>query len=105
MTKKKILVFSDNIVTVSVVNSGRSHNIYLQACLREIAFIMCLNESEIHTVHIAGQSNRIPDFLSRWHTNGKYQALFWNEIVKVGLLHQIKEITVPLDLLSIKNNW
>jgi hypothetical protein len=105
LKKKKILVFSDNMVTVTVVNSGRSHSSYLQACLREIAYIMCTNESEIRTIHVPGHSNRIPDYLSRWYTNGKFQALFWNEILLRNMLHEIKELTVPIDLLEIKNNW
>jgi len=105
LQRKKILIFSDNMVTVSVVNSGKSHTKFLQACIREIAFVMCTNESEIRAIHIEGKENRVPDYLSRWYNDGKYQGLFWNEMLRLDRLHNVKEIEVPLDLLTLKSTW
>jgi hypothetical protein len=102
---KKILLYSDNMATVQVFNSGRAHNQYLQECLREAAFILATNEAELKTVHIAGMDNRVPDYLSRWHINGSFQSLFWREMVKEGKLHVIKEVEVPLSFLLLENNW
>jgi len=105
LVRKKLLIFSDNMVTVSVVNSGRSSSPFLQTCIREIAFIMCRNESEIRAIHIEGVANRVPDYLSRWHTDGKYEALFWHEMVKINSLMEIKELPISDDFLILNNTW
>jgi len=102
---KKILLYSDNMVTVQVFNAGKSRNPYLQECLREVAFLLCRQEAEVRTVHVAGVENRIPDFLSRWHTNRSYEALFWHEIVKLGKVHVVKIIEVPESFLELRNSW
>jgi len=105
VSRKKILIYSDNMVTVQIFNAGKSHNGYLQECLREAAFLLCRQEAELRTVHIAGVENRIADFLSRWHTRPSYEALFWNEMVKLGKLHVIKEVHVSAGMLQLENDW
>ena len=105
VSRKKILIYSDNMVTVQIFNAGKSHNGYLQECLREAAFLLCRQEAELRTVHIAGVENRIADFLSRWHTRPSYEALFWNEMVKLGKLHVIKEVRVSAGMLQLENDW
>jgi len=104
-SKKKILLYSDNMVTVQVFNAGKSHNAYLQECLREVAFLLCRQEAELRTVHVAGVENRVPDFLSRWHTKRSYEALFWHEMAKRCKVHVIKVIEVPPALLELNNTW
>jgi hypothetical protein len=56
-------------------------------------------------VHVAGIDNRVPDYLSRWHTKRSFEALFWNEMVKVGKVHLINEVQVPLAMLYLENDW
>ncbi len=79
---KRLVVKCDNITSVNILNSGRSNNIFLQACLREMAFVTARHEFEVRVikyvkgVHISGISNRIPDALSRWEMNHKYQIEF-----------------------------
>jgi len=102
---KQIIIFSDNMVTVTIVNTGRSKNSYLQACLREIAFILCVNEAELRTVHIEGRNNRIPDYLSRWHLKGNFKALFWDEMTKCNLAYSMSELQVPTEMLELSSTW
>ena len=56
-------------------------------------------------MHVAGIENRVPDFLSRWHTKGAYEALFWNEMVRMGKIHAIKEVAVSDSMLELTNSW
>ena len=73
---KRILLLCDNSTTVRVLNSGKTKNLYLQKCLREIKYVASDYEFEVKAQHIQGENNRIPDYLSRWDTDVKYQDMF-----------------------------
>lgn len=73
---KRIAVYCDNLVSVQVINQGKSRSCFLQACLREICFLCAILECEIRAVHISGVENRIPDLLSRWNIAESYQSEF-----------------------------
>ena len=62
----RIKLFCDNQTSVCVINTGRSRDKFLQACLREICFIAGRFDFEIRAVHLSGVSNRLPDLLSHW---------------------------------------
>ena len=68
---------------VSIINTGRAHEVFLQTSAREIVFLACKWEFEDRAVHIQGKNNILPDPLSRAHINDKYyqecQALCDNE--------------------------
>ncbi len=67
---RRIVIHCDNLVSVTVMNTGRTKDDYLQNCLRELAVIAARYEFEIPCVHIAGLCNRVPDILSRWNHDG-----------------------------------
>ena len=73
----------DNETTVSIINTGRAHEVFQQVCAREIVFIACKWEFEVRAVHIRGKYNILPNRLSRAAINNKYyeefQALCDNE--------------------------
>lgn len=73
---QRLLVQCDNQAVVTVLNSGRAHNKWLQACLREIQHWCGLNSTEIRAVWIKTEENAIADCLSRWHLNKKYRDKF-----------------------------
>jgi len=73
---KRFVINCDNATSVSVLNSGRAHEEFLQCCAREMAFLACKFEFEYKVVHIAGIDNRLPDFLSRSYSDEKYLRLF-----------------------------
>ena len=64
---KYFLIHVDNEAVASVLNTGSSREPELQNTLREMALIAARNQFAIKARHISGVSNRIPDWLSRWH--------------------------------------
>ena len=73
----RIQVLCDNEVSVTVINTGRSRDPFLQSCLRELAFTAACCEFEIRSTHITGVENRVPDYLSRWSLQEEFEDKFW----------------------------
>ena len=73
---KKIRIYCDNQASVTVLNSGRSRDQFMQSCLREIMFLAARFQFEIQAIHLPGVDNRLPDLLSRWSLGEQYQAEF-----------------------------
>ncbi|CAG2212027.1 unnamed protein product [Mytilus edulis] len=74
---RKILVRCDNQSTVMVLNSGCTRDAYMQCCLREILFYAAKYNFEIKAVHFPGVENRTADILSRWHSDSRFEDLFY----------------------------
>ena len=72
----RIVIHCDKETSVTVLNTGRSHNSFLQGCLRELELVAAKCEFEIRAVHIRGVDNRIPDALSRWDLGIEHQQCF-----------------------------
>lgn len=98
---KRIVVHCDNEVSVTVMNTGRSHNSFLLACLRELELVAARHEFEIRGNHIPGVDNRIPDALSRWHTGQEYQRQFW--ALTTGM--NVHEVFVYDGLFEFMHDW
>ena len=98
---KRIVVHCDNEVSVTVINTGRSHSTFLLSCLRELEFIAARCEFEIRANHIPGVQNRIPDALSRWDMSPKHQQEFWDQVK--GL--DVNEVFVYKGLFQFVNEW
>lgn len=62
----RITVRCDNEAAVTVVNTGRCRNPFMNSCLREICYFAAIYEFEIRAVHVPGVSNHLADLLSRW---------------------------------------
>lgn len=73
---KKLKVFCDNKATVIAINTGRSKNKRMQACLRELHHTCGLVSCELRMQYIRTSENRIPDALSRLHLGPKYKEEF-----------------------------
>jgi hypothetical protein len=67
LVNKRVQVYCDNMVSVHVINAGRTKDKFLLAILREILFICAKVNCQIKARHIAGQDNRLSDILSRAH--------------------------------------
>ena len=98
---QRIVVHCDNQVSVMVMNTGRCHNKFLQACLRELEFLAARHEFEIRGNHIPGITNRIPDALSRWHIGPQYENQF---LELVGDLN-VNEVFVYDKLFEFAHDW
>ena len=57
----RLTVRCDNDVAVTVLNSGRCRNAFINSCLREVCFLAATHEFEIRAVHIPGVLNSDAD--------------------------------------------
>jgi hypothetical protein len=62
---KTLFIFCDN--EASVINSGSTKDSLMQNCLRDLCFVEATHEFEVRAKLIAGEENRLADYLSRWH--------------------------------------
>ena len=56
-----------------VIQSGRAHDRFLQACRRELVLLEARWECLVKAEHIVGDDNRLPDLLSRWHLHPRFE--------------------------------
>ena len=97
----RIKLKCDNSTAVTVLNTGRTKDPFLQACLREVCFLAATCECEIRAVHISGRSNRIPDLLSRWHRSDWYKAEFHRLTANMSLCERV----VPVSYFRFSHKW
>ena len=97
----RIRVHCDNMATVDVVNSGKTRDRFMQACLRELCFITAQHEFEVQVTHISGTMNRLPDLLSRWDIDETASVQF-GEITHT--LEMI-EIAISDSSFAFEHNW
>ena len=76
---RRIQLFCDNEAVVSVINTGRTRDIVLATCLREIWLQSAQGEFELRAVHLSSQANRTADHLSRWHISDYYRSTLLRE--------------------------
>ena len=98
---KRIQIFCDNEAVCQVISSGRAKCELLQSGLREIAFLTATLEFEIKTVHLDSKSNRISDFLSRYHLSPSYETQF----MQLTSQFNLNEYKVSADLFTFINTW
>lgn len=97
---QRVLIFCDNQTSVNVINSGRTRDSTLGACLREIAYQCATCEMEIHACHISSESNRLADYLSRVGNNPVNLHRFKNEADFFA-----NEIKVDVDMFDLLAAW
>ena len=85
---KRIIIQCDNEASVSVINTGRARDPFMQSCLRELVLITAKHQFEIRSTHISGISNRIPDELSRWSLGPQHEQRF-GELVPKNLTVEV----------------
>ena len=98
---KRIQIFCDNEAVCQVISSGRARCELLQSGLREIAFLTATLEFEIKTVHLDSKSNRISDFLSRYHLSPSYETQF----MQLTSQYNLNEYNISADLFTFINTW
>ena len=72
----KVQIYCDNESAVNVINSGKTKDPFLATCIREIWLVVSKFGFQLRAVHLPGEENRIPDWLSRWDCGQKYRDLF-----------------------------
>ena len=94
-------VFCDNLASVHVINSGKTRDPFLQACVREICFLCAVFDCEIRAVHLAGEDNRLADFLSRWDVAPGYRDKFFTEAAQF----ECTECSVTDEMFRFSHPW
>jgi hypothetical protein len=97
----RIRVLCDNEASVSVVNTGRSKDPLMLACVRELAYVVATRQFQLRSVHIPGVDNRIPDELSRWDLGTSHQQKFWSLVQG----RVVSEVEVPSKVFHFGNEW
>ena len=100
LTGQYFWIHVDNEAVTSVLNTGACRDLELQNVLREIALMAATHQFIIKAKYISGVSNRVPDWLSRWHEKGARKE--FREHARDGSLRQIK---VSSDMLTLDNKW
>ena len=90
----------DNEAVASVLNSGASRDSALQNVLREIALLAAHHQFILKAKHISGVSNRVPDWLSRWHEQGS--RVQFRQYAKD---QSLKRVRVRQSALQLDNQW
>ena len=73
---QKVQIYCDNEPAVHVINSGRTKNSFLASCIRELWLVVSTYGFQLRAVHLPGEENRVPDWLSRWECGEEYRRLF-----------------------------
>ena len=99
---KRVCVYCDNEASVTVLNTGRSRDVFMQQCLREVCFLAAVGEFEVRAVHLPGVDNCIPDLLSRWDNSGYYRREFvWATRFQSDLQGRV----LTEDMFDFIHNW
>ena len=75
-----VVVYCDNDAAVHVINSGRSRDAFMAACIRELWLVVATNLFQLRAVHLPGVENRLADALSRWDESVCHRNLFYSFI-------------------------
>lgn len=91
----------DYEVAVTVLNTGRCRNSFLNSSWRELCYLAAIHEFEICAFHVPGVSNCYADILSRWDSNdiaGKTKFFAHAQHVNV------QAVPVPDDMFQFDNH-
>lgn len=98
----RVQVYCDNAAVVTVINSGKTSDSLMGTILRNTWLQVSAQEFEIRAVHLPGVTNRLADYLSRWHLDeAKYSGLFAAECGDVG---SFSEETVTDELFALNSD-
>ena len=96
-----IRIRTDNEVVATIVNTGRSHDPYLQKQLRELTWWLTGFQFRVKGVHLTGLLNQLPDLLSRWGEGHVIQDEFWLRIRGENMVQK----RVPMDYFRFSHDW
>ena len=83
-TSSLVTFYCDNMAVVQVVESGKTRDIFLNACIRKIWLITATHDIELQIKHIEGKKNTRADALSRIFFKNPFvmtPCYFWRKLV------------------------
>ena len=97
----RLQIYSDNLATVLAVNTGKSRDPTINSCLRELVYVLAINNSEMKARHISTKNNTFSDMLSRWN-EGEHIKTKFQEMTKDL---RVVRVRVPKSLFTKFNYW
>ena len=98
----KVQIYCDNDAAVQVINSGKTKDAFMGSCIRELWLEVSKYGFQLRAVHLPGEENRVPDWLSRWDCGQSYRELFFGFIS--GEPDKYTEISVNPDLFKFSGD-
>ncbi|XP_053388259.1 uncharacterized protein LOC128551431 [Mercenaria mercenaria] len=99
--RRRIVVLCDNLSACIAINTGKSKCHFTQSCLREVIFVMAVNEFELRAQHITSSQNRLSDHLSRWHKEERHRI----EFEKLNANLRLEEYQVKESEFEFQKLW
>ena len=96
---KKVKIFCDNSNACCAVQSGRSKDMFMQDCVREVFFECAVADIELLLLHRPGRQMQRADALSRAHTGSLYRERVAMDTVLAGA-HRVR---VPDEYFELLN--
>ena len=81
---KRILVSCDNMNACLAIQTRRTRDVYMQACIQELFAVTTTKDNEMRAEHCPGKDLVRADALSRLHTGGKFRDFVNNDKVLQG---------------------
>ena len=93
-----IIINTDNMATMQVLNAGTGRDIILAACARQLWYTAALNSTNIIIIHKPGTQLVLADALSRYFTSKIFKkkadlACEEKRLQKINCLHSTKIFT------------
>jgi hypothetical protein len=101
LAHRRVLVSCDNIAAVTVINTGRSRDIFMQRCLRQLWLTSALHDFELRASYIPGVHNSLADALSRWNIDVNHQDNFHSECAKQNVTFNFVHVPAHLQQFEV----
>ena len=72
--------YCDNLAVVQVVQTNKTKDPFLAACIRNIWLITATQDIEIQIEHVKGVNNTIADLLSRIFSDKSIDQQLWQDL-------------------------
>ena len=95
-----VQVYCDNLNSVFVIQTGKSRDLFMRACAREIFLLTAAHDIDLQICHRPGLEMIWADALSREHTHEKFRRF----IELDPHLKAARRITVPAEMFKINND-
>ena len=93
----KLQIFCDNSNTCLGLQNGRSHDVFMQGCIRAIFLVTVAHDIELLVCHAPGTSLVAADALSRFHTGVRFREI----LSRTGCLDGKTEIQPSDELVMV----
>ena len=94
---RRVRILCDNTNACLAIQTGRSRDLFIQACIREIFYVTASRDIELGAQHCPGRDMGRADALSRMHLGEKYLKLVREDPVLRGA----QRVAVPPDTFQL----